>query len=191
MTVRNESATALLKERQQSLEKKKNAADLNQLRKSNLRLWIVMIIAMASGLLYLGMRNNRKSEPETEAEKTTPVTTPIPFKSEELLGPNEHTVRDFFIEWRQRVTIDIFAECQNCFDESLYIYVLDEDNYRKFEGGEFYDSIGYVVVHSSYIFSDHLDRGRYYAILQNTSSQELVVNVIRADLSFKKNKPSN
>jgi hypothetical protein len=181
----------VLKERQQSLDKKKNAAELDKLRKSLLKLRIVVIIAISAGLLYLGLRNSRKPGPDPTPDENIPVTIPIQFNSEELIGPNEHTVRDFFIEWRQRVTINIFAECQNCMDESLYIYVLDEDNYRKFEGGEFYDSIENVVDPRSYVFSGHLDRGRYYAILQNTASQGIVVNVTKASLSYKKEKSSH
>src|SRR5262245_39880056 len=131
MTLRNESAPILLKQRQQEADKKKRdaemkcAADENKKLKSTIfKYQLVMIIAISAGILYR-IHWYRPPPPAPCAKPQTPVTRPISFNSEELLVPGGSVSGDFPIEVERRVTINVTVECQNCADETLVISLLD------------------------------------------------------------------
>jgi hypothetical protein len=189
VTIHNDSAVAALKERKVLTDKKN--AEIKKLKKNVFRLRLIMTMAGSVFLLYLIVSNNRKSGPEPGPGPNAPVTISLPFDPEERIGPENHIVRDFYIESRQNVTIKIIAECLDCIDNYLRIFVLNEDNYRRFELGQLNYPIDVIVDTGSYIFSDYLDSGRYYAILRNISNIQAIAVKAEASVSYKRDDPSD
>jgi hypothetical protein len=188
MTIRNDSAKASLKERKQLIDEKN--AELKKCKekadKFKRRVTIVVAVVVVIGLSAVVLYARLKLAPNPPASTETPVTCVIPFEPEERFGANGHAARDFSIEERRNVTIDVSAECQDCIDGSLTILLLDESNYRKLEAGLICDSIGISVDTGTFAFSGSLDRGRYYVVIQNSSlSSDVVVVKVNASLSYK------
>jgi hypothetical protein len=189
VTIHNDSAVAALKERK-ALTDKKNA-EIKKLRTNVFRLRLIMTMAGSAVLLYLIVSNNRKSGPEPGQDPSAPVTITLPFDPEERIEPESYLARDFYVESPQNVTIKIIAECTDCIENYLRIFVLNEDNYRRFELGQLNYPIDVIVDTGSYIFSDSLDRGRYYAILHNISTIQAIVVKAKASVSYRRGDPSN
>jgi hypothetical protein len=173
---------ASLKERQQ-LRDSVNAKDKKvkelEVRISTLKCGVFVLIALTIGMFLGGWLKSAPAPVEPR-----PVIHVIPFNSVERLDLRGHAARSFSLEWMQNVAIKITAQCQDCYENSLKIIVLDEHNYRKFEAGEFYDPIGILVSTETYEFYGALDRGRYYAVLQNTSDLDPIVVNVEAKLSY-------
>jgi hypothetical protein len=190
VTLRNESAPILLKQRQQEADKKKRDAEMKtaegEIKKLKSKLFkcqLVIIIAIAAGLLYWRIRWTPPPPPEPCAKPQTPVTRPIPFNSEELLVPGGSVSGDFPIEVQRRVTINVAVECQDCVDETLMISLLDEYNYQLLKSGQPYNPID-SVNRKSYLYTGPLERGHYFIVLEHIlDSQEIVVKV-KASLSY-------
>jgi hypothetical protein len=190
VTLRNESAPILLKQRQQDAEKKKNAAEkksaedeIKKLRKRVTSLQIIIIISISIGVLCWKACVPPKTCPEPCVERKIPVTRPIPFNSEELLVPGGYVSGDFPIEVQRRVTISVTVECQDCVDETLMISLLDEYNYQLLKSGQAYNPID-SVNRKSYVYTGPLERGHYFIVLEHIlDSQEIVVKA-KASLSY-------
>src|SRR5687767_1338327 len=79
MTVRNESAPALLKERQLSLDKKNTTAELKKLKKTIIKLQLFMITVATAVLLYFGWGRIRNLGSSSGVNPTPIVTVLIQF----------------------------------------------------------------------------------------------------------------
>jgi hypothetical protein len=188
MTIHNDSAITALKERKELTDKKD--AEIKKLNKRIGRLQFKIGMLMAFGLLCLVAITQKSPPPTNDPEPKITINRPIPFNSEYLLEPNRYIQGDFPLEERRRVTINVSVECQDCSDESLTIFLLDEDNYRMLDISQPYDKID-DVYSKSYLFTGSLNGGHYFVIIQNMSDgQDLVikpkgnVSYIRDNLNF-------
>ncbi|HEY8459645.1 MAG TPA: hypothetical protein VIM99_04650, partial [Blastocatellia bacterium] len=121
--------------------------------------------------------------PKPVADQTTTIIRPIPFDSETRLEPYARVAGDFPIEERRRVTINVTVECEDCIDDSLTIYLLDEYNYRMLESDQPYDPID-SVYSKIYFYSGPMDRGHYFIVLENASDSQEVAIKVKANLSY-------
>ena len=188
MTIRNDSAKASLKERKQLIDEKNAEIKKCEEKAGKFKRRVAKVLAIVAvvGLSAVVLYARLKLASTPPAGNETPVTRVIPFDPEERFGPHGHSARDFSIEERRDVTINVSAECQNCFDGYLDIFLLDENNYRKFESDLPYDSIKTGSDIESFVFCDPLDKGRYYIVLQNGSlNSEVVALKVNASLSYK------
>jgi len=191
LTIHNDSAMAALKERKELIDK--HNAELKKSKAEEAAKWkfrIKVAVAITIGLSVAARIIMRDTPPNPPPVNETPVTRVTLFDSEVRLEVDENIEADFSIEERRNVIINVSAECHSCFYPSLAIYLLDEDNYRRFEAREPYDQIGGVDA-DSYCFNDPLDSGHYYVVLQNTSDSEEIVINIKASLIYKQENPGH
>jgi hypothetical protein len=190
MTLRNESAPILLKQRQQEADKKKRDAEMKSAGDENKKLkrklfiyQFLFSISISIGLIYKLVINPLPPPPGPCVKPQTPVTRPIPFNSEELLVPGGYVSGDFPIEVQRRVTISATVECQNCVDETLMISLLDEYNYQLLKSGQPYTSID-SVNRKSYVYTGPLERGHYFIVLEHILDNQEIVIKVKASLSY-------
>ncbi|HEX5080845.1 MAG TPA: hypothetical protein VFY40_02275 [Blastocatellia bacterium] len=126
---------------------------------------------------------------EKAPEPKITIKRPISFNSEERLAPGEAVSGDFFMEEYRRATIDVRAECKDYVEGSLRISLLDGYNYRVFESGQPYDVIDTIGA-NFYNFSNGLERGLYFIVIQNTSDVQEIVIKVHAILSYEVDNPS-
>jgi hypothetical protein len=187
MTIRNDSAKAALKERKRLIDEKNAEIKKCEEKAGKFRRRVAISVAVIVTIsLSVKVRLAYVNTPPPPSDVGTPVTRVIPFNAEERFGPHGHSARDFSIEERRDVTISVSAECQNCFDGYLDIFLLDENNYRKFESDLPYDSIKNGSDIESFVFSGPLDKGRYYIVLQSESlNSEVVALKVNASFCYK------
>jgi hypothetical protein len=186
VTIHNDSAVAALKERKELTDK--NNTEIKKLNKKIGRLHVIIGMLMVFGLLGLVVIIQQSQHYEKVPEPRITINRPISFNSEERLAPGQAVTGDFFMEEYRRVTIKVMAECKDCVEGSLRISLLDEYSYRMFESGQFCDVIDTIGA-NSYNFSDGLERGLYFIVIQNTSDVQEIVIKVNAGLSYEVDNP--
>jgi len=169
------NAKAWLKGRWKLLEKA--SAKYKELRQTVIFLRIGITITVTIGLSLGGLVIQLMKSKGRGVDVNTPVISVIPFPEQMRLGPNEHLAGGFSLEGqRQNVNLSVSVKCQDCAEMSLEMFVFNEEEYRRFEGGQNYSPIRKFTYDNEFAFNgpleeafSGLEKGRYYVVFHNTS----------------------